>query len=214
MAENPKLIDLRKLLAERFPQPAQTASDTFRTGQQLIDSTLGGGLPKGAITEISSPSQSAGSASLITDFVEAAADSGYFIALIDGRDSFDPAPVRRSALRHLLWVRCAEAVEAFKAADLLLRDGNFPVVMLDLVLNTPNEFRRIPSTSWYRLQRLTETSSTAFLVLSRRSLVASAHLKLTLLNNWNLQTFERKDALSFLELEITRSHSSLQAKVG
>src|SRR6185503_2371042 len=133
--------------------------DTFRTGQELIDSTLGG-LPKAAITEISSPSQSAGSASLITDFVEAAADSGYFIALIDGRDSFDPAPLRRSALRHLLCVRCGEAVEAFKAADLLLRDGNFPVVVLDLVLNMPNEFRRIPSTSWYRLQRLTETSST------------------------------------------------------
>ena len=214
MPENAKLVDLRKLLAERFPQPAQVASNAFRTGQELIDSTLSGGLPKGAITEISSPSQSAGSASLITDFVEAAADSGYFIALIDGRDSFDPAPVRRSALRHLLWVRCAEAVEAFKAADLLLRDGNFPVVLLDLVLNPPDEFRRIPSTSWYRLQRLTENSSTAFLVLSRRSLVASAHLKLTLLNNWNLQTFERKDALSFLELEVTRSHSSLQAKVG
>jgi len=214
MAENAKLLDLRKLLAERFPQPVQNASDVFRTGQELIDSTLGGGLPKGAITEISSASQSAGSASLITDFVEAAADSGYFIALIDGRDSFDPAPLRRSALNHLLWVRCAEAVEAFKAADLLLRDGNFPVVLLDLVLNSPDEFRRIPATSWYRLQRLTETSSTAFLVLSRRSLVASAHLKLMLLNNWNLQTFERKDALSFLRLEVTRSHSSLQAKAG
>ena len=93
-------------------------------------------------------------------------------------------------------------------------DGNFPIVLLDLVLNSPDEFRRIPATSWYRLQRLTENSSTAFLVLSRRSLVASAHLKLTLLNNWNLQTFERKDALSFLELEVTRSHSSLQAKAG
>jgi hypothetical protein len=214
MAENAKLVDLRKLLAERFPRPAQVASDAFRTGQELIDSTLGGGLPKGAITEISSPSQSGGSASLIADFVEAAADSGYFIALIDGRDSFDPAPLRHLALRHLLWVRCAEAVEAFKAADLLLRDGNFPVVLLDLVLNPPAEFRRIPSTSWYRLQRLTENSSTAFLVLSRRSLVASAHLKLTLINNWNLQTFERKDALSFLELEVTRSHCSLQAKAG
>jgi hypothetical protein len=214
VAENAKLLDLRKLLAERFPQPIQGASDAFRTGQELIDSTLGGGLPKGAITEITSPFQSAGSASLIADFVEAAADSGYFIALIDGCDSFDPAPLRRSALSHLLWVRCTKALEAFKAADLLLRDGNFPVVLLDLVLNRPNEFRHIPSTSWYRLQRLTETSSIAFLVLSRRSLVASAHFKLTLLNSWDLQTYERKDALSFLQLEVTRSHYSLQAKVG
>src|SRR5450432_1354817 len=107
MAENAKLLDLRKLLAERFPQPVQGASDAFRTGQELIDSTLGGRRPNETKTEISSPSQSAGSASLITDFVEAAADFGYFIALIDGRDSFDPAPLGRSALNHLLWVRCA-----------------------------------------------------------------------------------------------------------
>ena len=214
MGANARILDLRKLLAERFPQLEHAASDAFPTGQELIDQSLGGGLRKGAITEITSPVQSAGSASLIADLVEAAADSGYFIALIDGRDSFDPAPLDRAVLGHLLWVRCADAVEAFKAADLLLRDGNFPVVLLDLVLNSPNEFRRIQSTSWYRLQRLTETSSTALLVFSRRSLVASAHLKVTLLNNWNLQTFEQENALSCLHLEITRSHFAAQAKAG
>jgi RecA/RadA recombinase len=214
VAANAKVVDLRKLLAERFPQSAKDSGDFFATGQGLIDSTLGGGLRKGAITEISSPFPSAGSACLIADLVEAAAHSGYFIALIDGRDSFDPAALPAPVLRHLLWVRCAEAIEAFKAADLLLRDGNFPVVLLDLVLNLPNEFRKIPATSWYRLQRLTETSSTALLVTSRRSLVASAHLKLTLLNQWDLQSLEQKDASSSLRLEVTRSHYSLQAKAG
>jgi len=29
------------------------------------------------------------------------------------------------ALRNLLWLRCAAAADAVKAADLLLRDGNF-----------------------------------------------------------------------------------------
>jgi hypothetical protein len=146
--------------------------------------------------------------------VEAAAKKGYFIALIDGRDSFDPATLPPEALRHLLWVRCQEAGQAFKAADLLLRDGNFPLVLLDLVLNPPNELRHIPTTSWYRLQRLTETSSIALLVMSRHSVVASAQVKLILLNQWCLQTFAQADARSRLRLKVTRAHDSLLARAG
>src|SRR5206468_4710380 len=100
------------------------------------------------------------------------------ISLIDGRDSFDPQPLGNSCLRHLLWVRCHKAFEAVKAADLLLRDGNFPLVIVDLVLNPPEELRKIPQTSWYRLQRLVEPTSAVCLVLTRHSMVSSAQLKI------------------------------------
>lgn len=213
MAANAKLLDLRNLLAERFPSSPLGATARLRTGQSLIDSVLGDGLPKGAITEISSPPPSAGSASLIAGLVRAAQEARSFVALIDGRDSFDPEPLGQVCLRHLLWVRCHQAMEAVKAADLLLRDGNFPLVLLDLVLNIPNELQKIPQTSWYRLQRLVEPTSTAFLVLSRRSLVASARLKVVLENRWTLSTFEQEDALSLARFEVQRSHLA-QAKAG
>ena len=213
MAANAKLLDLRNLLAERFPSSPLATTARLRTGQSLIDSVLGDGLPKGAITEISSPPPSAGSASLIVGLVRAAQEARSFVALIDGRDSFDPEPLGQVCLRHLLWVRCHQAVEAVKAADLLLRDGNFPLVLLDLVLNMPNELEKIPQTSWYRLQRLVEPTSTAFLVLSRRSLVASARLKVVLENRWTLSTFEQEDALSLARFEVQRSHLA-QAKAG
>ncbi len=200
-----KLVDLRKLLAERFPQvPIQSGTHFLPTGFPLIDSATGGGLPRGAITEISSPEPSAGSASVIAALIQAAADSGHCVALVDGSDSFDPAPLRPASLAHLLWVRCDGATVAFKAADLLLRDGNFPLVLLDLVLNTANEFRKIPATSWYRLQRLVEPTATAFVVLARRSRVASAHLKLSLQNRWTLDNFDTPEARSFLKLEVDR----------
>ena len=206
-----KLIDLRKLLAERFPQvPVQPGADFLATGCYLIDSAAGGGLPRGAITEISSPEPSAGSATLMTALIEAAAKAGHCVALVDGSDSFDPAPFPPALLRHLLWIRCDSALIAFKAADLLLRDGNFPLVLLDLVLNSANEFRKIPATSWYRLQRLVEPTSTAFVVLARCSLVASAHLKLSLRNRWTLQNFESDQALSFLKLQVERTHFNIQ----
>ena len=208
MGAKAQLVDLRNLLAARFPHSPLEAQARFQTGQSLIDAIGGNGLPKGAITEISSPHLSAGSASLIAGLIRGAHQARHFIALIDGRDSFDPQPLGPACLRHLLWVRCHQALQAVKAADLLLRDGNFPIVLLDLVLNLPNELQKIPQTNWYRLQRLVEPTSTAFLVMSRRSMVASARLKIVLENQWTLETFEQDQALSSARLQIQRSHLS------
>jgi hypothetical protein len=206
MAACDKVIDLRNLLAERFPHERAPVSTRLVTGLNFLDQASAGGLPKGGITELISPQISAGSASLISVLLQAAQRDQYFLALIDGRDSFDPQPLGNSCLRHLLWVRCSKAFEAIKAADLLLRDGNFPLVIVDLVLNPANELRKIPQTSWYRLQRLAEPASTAFLVLSRQSMVGSAQLKLILENQWTLRDFEEENAFSRLRVRIQRSH--------
>ena len=206
MAGRNKVIDLRNLLAERFPHAPLSLSTRLVTGLNFLDQVIGGGLPKGAITELVSPQISAGSASLISALLRGAQRDQYFVALIDGRDSFDPQPLGNSCLGHLLWVRCSKALEAIKAADLLLRDGNFPLVIVDLVLNAADELRKIPQTSWYRLQRLVEPTSTAFLVLSRQSIVGSAQLKLVLENQWTLATFEEENTLSQLRVRVQRSH--------
>ena len=161
MAASSKIIDLRNLLAERFPQPSYRTV-RFTTGLPAIDQAIRGGLPKSAITELSSPNVSAGSALLLCALLQSAQRDGYFLALVDGRDSFDPQPLGNARLRNLLWVRCTKAFDAVKAADLLLRDGNFPLVVLDLVLNVPEELRKIPQTTWYRLQRLVVISSSAW----------------------------------------------------
>src|SRR5207244_2768048 len=128
------------------------------------------------------------------------------VALIDGRDSFDPQPLGNACLRHLLWVRCNKVFEAIKAADLLLRDGNFPLVIVDLVLNPREELRKIPQTNWYRLQRLVESASTACLIMTRQGMVSSAQLKIVLENVWSLESFEQEDAISRLRIRVQRSH--------
>jgi hypothetical protein len=200
------VVDLRQFLEERFPKSPVATSGRFQSGVSTLDDAIGGGLPKSAITELISPQMSAGSASLIQAMIESAQRGGYFLALIDGRDSFDPEPLGNESLRHLLWVRCHSALEAIKAADLLLRDGNFPLVILDLVLNPPAELRKIPQTTWYRLQRLVEAVPTACLVLSRQGMVASAQLKIVLENSWALKSLEEDEAISRLRFRIQRSH--------
>ena len=208
------ILDLRKLLAARFPQPFTPSPTRLATGVLPLDEAIGGGLLKSSITELSSPRVSAGSALLVYALLQNAQRAGYFLALVDGRDSFDPQPLGNQCLRNLLWVRCTKALEAVKAADLLLRDGNFPLVVLDLVLNPFEELSKIPQTSWYRLQRLVETAPSAFLVLTRRSIISSAQFKLSLDNAWKLTDLGQDHLTARLKIIVTRVQGGREAIAG
>ncbi|MDQ6622447.1 MAG: hypothetical protein M3Y86_03030 [Verrucomicrobiota bacterium] len=214
MAASSKILDLRNLLAERFPQPQLAPPARLATGLASFDAASGGGLPKGAITELTSPSPSSGSASIIAALLRRAQAERYFLALIDGRDSFDPGPLGNGCLRHLLWLRCRDALQAVKGADLLLRDGNFPLVILDLVLNPAEELRKIPASHWYRLQRLVEPWPGAFLVLTRRSMISSAQLKLVLENHWQLAQLQQEQDFTGLKMRAQRLHGGRQEMAG
>jgi len=209
-----KVVDLRKLLAARFPHPSPPPSSVLSTGIEVLDRIAAGGLPKSAITELISPHPSAGSASLIHALLRWAQRDRHFIALIDGADSFDPGSSNNAALRHLLWIRCRKAFDAVKAADLLLRDGNFPLVIVDLVLNPVDELRKIPQTSWYRLQRLAEAVPSACLIINRQSMVSSAQLKIVLQNSWTLADLEKENAILNLRFHVQRSHVGGRRAVG
>src|SRR6266576_335092 len=206
MATPAVIIDLRKALSERFSARSAPAASVLTTGLRFLDRASSGGLPKSAITELITPRPSAGSASLVHALLRSAQRDRHFVALIDGSDSFDPGSSDNSALRHLLWVRCRKTFDAIKAADFLLRDGNFPLVIVDLVLNKIEELRKIPQTSWYRLQRLVEAASTSCLIINRQSMVSSAQLKIVLENSWTLEALEKENALSNLRFHIRRSH--------
>ena len=84
-------------------------------------------------------------------------------------DAADPCDLGR-----LLWVRCRTADEALKAADLLLRDRNVPVVVMDLKLNPAAQLRRISGSVWHRFARLAEHQGTAVLVITPFALVGGA----------------------------------------
>ena len=209
MAVSRQIINLRNVLAERFQQPL-----TLSGGQisiPLLEGVTDGGLRKNTITEIISTTASAGSALLIHNLLQIAQRDRFFLALIDGRDSLDVESVDPKVLRHLLWIRCQKVTEAIKAADFLLRDGNFPVVILDLVLNPAEELRRIPASSWYRLQRLVESILTAFVVISRHNMVPSAHRKIVLENRWKLSDLSRDNPSTQLQFKVRRSKAVASA---
>ena len=116
MGASSKIIELRKILSERFPK--ETAAPLFRipTGSVLLDSVLGGGLPRCGITELIIPNRSSGSAVLLQEIIDGMHQQNQYIALIDAKNSFEPF----SDHPLLLWIRCMDAATAIKVADLIL----------------------------------------------------------------------------------------------
>lgn len=100
--------------------------------------------------------------------------AGQKTALIDGADALDPSSIDSLDLQRLLWVRCHKATEAIRAADLLLRDGNLPIVLLDLRLLPQRELLSLPSSVWHRLRMLAERGNAAVAVFSPCKVVACA----------------------------------------
>lgn len=173
------IVELRQLLAERFPHLRQGVAvappvETQPTGVPALDALLGGGLLRGEFTELVAPADGSGSAQVVHALLRQVAVEGRFLALVDGADSFDAAAVELEVLSRLLWVRCARAEEALKAADLLLRDRNIPFVVLDLKLNPVAQLRKISSSVWYRCARLLEQNRTTVLVVTPFQLVSGA----------------------------------------
>lgn len=207
------VIQLRKLLAERFPglrtradELATAPRDFWATGLRQIDGPLRGGLPKGALTEVVAERRGCGSALLMTALIRQGMREKQLVAVVDGQDSLDVTQIE-SDLSRLLWVRCHTANEALKATDLLLRDGNLPLVLLDLVANPAAQVRKIPAPAWYRFQRLLEQTSMVCLVLTPRAMVSPAKARITLRSHFSLEALGRdQDELArALKLEISET---------
>jgi hypothetical protein len=184
------LSSLRQLLAERFPQPGRLEGRVLTTGLPAIDERVGG-IPAGTLTEIVGAAPTCGCELLVGELLRSTREACGRVALVDGHDSFDPQSWPEDWLRHLVWVRCRDTAVALQAADILARDANFQLLIVDVRLAPLAELRRTPASFWYRLQRAVEPSDLALVVLTPRALVPSAGLRLQLDRSHGLETLEQ-----------------------
>lgn len=217
------IIQLRQLLAEKFPEahlplewPRPAETGCWPTGLLQIDKPLRGGLPKGALAEFSGAKKCSGSATLVREILSHAARRNEIVALVDGNDSLDVARIEERVLSRLLWVRCRAADEALKAADLLLRDNNLPLVLIDLKLAPEKQLRKIPATVWYRFQRLVEETSAVCMVFTPWPMVSPAQTRIAFHAAFPLDAIEKDthELLGELKLEVfDRKQSAETASV-
>jgi hypothetical protein len=195
-----KIAELRRQLSEKFPEPPARKETHFLTGLEQIDRGLG--LPRAAVTEICG---SLGTGSLlIAALAQAAQRERCHAALVDGGRSFDTLDLHPRVLQRLLWVLCENAAQAVKAADLLLRDGNLPLILLDLQPLPAAQLRRIPASSWHRFHRIAEQGNTALVILTPQPMIEGVRLRIAAENRWHLgsMTRRRRELTQELDLKV------------
>ncbi len=158
-----------------FKLHEKAPAELLSAGIAQIDSFTGGGLPRGAITEVFGPASS-GRTSFMLSALAHATTHEEVCAVVDTSNVFDPDSASQAEinLERLLWIRCANNLEhAFKATDLLLQGGGFGLVMLDLGNVPAKDARRIISSWWYRFRRTLEATPTVLVVIAEESCAKS-----------------------------------------
>jgi len=144
------------------------------TGIASLDA-LTGGLPRGALTQIcASGNASVGRTTLLASTMAQLTRNQECCAWIDATDAFDPASAAAADidLSRFLWVRCDRSrrlkplEQAFKAADILVQNGGFGLITLDLGGIDEPLLRKVPLTTWFRFARVMEKTPAALVVLT------------------------------------------------
>jgi len=206
---------LRSLLSARFPERNRRPCGGVAASVPPFDEALGGGLPAGRLTELVSAVPSGGGQTVVASLLAATQAARQRIALVDGADGFAPGALPDDVLRHLVWVRCREPAQAFAVADILVRDGNYAAVVLDLRGCAERALRRTPSSLWHRLQRAAEASSVAVLVQTTFPLVPAVPWRLVLDTSLSLaDAGEPREAVATrLAVRTERSHPPVQEEL-
>lgn len=163
------LLRARRLAADAPPLRGEDRRlRPVPTGVAAIDAMLSGGFPRGRLSEVHGPASS-GRTGLVLALVARSTRGGALAALVDPADRLDPASAAAAGvdLPRLLWLRGPRALaEAVSAVGTLAGSGLFEVVVLDLAGVPEAERRRLPGTTWIRLQRMVEDSPTVLLLLA------------------------------------------------
>ena len=105
------------------------ASGPWSTGLAQLDRALGGGIPRGRVTEISGP-LAVGKTALLRRLVTQVLHTGAWVAWIDATRTLAPAPWTALGARFVV-IRPPETKRSAWTADLLLRSGVFALVVID-----------------------------------------------------------------------------------
>lgn len=203
---------LKTWMQHELQSAAAGTEDAIPSGSQAVDQKLAGGYAPGRITEIVEPLPSRGAQSMVHYALAQARRQLRYVALIDANNQFDPQSECTHNLECLLWVRISKMSEVIKACDILIRDGNFSLLMLDLRNTTTSRKHYIRANEWYRIQRVCEKSRIAFVAFTDKSTIPCAHSRLQLTSVLPSTILDQPQAepISFVQCESLKQHSFQQ----
>jgi RecA DNA recombination protein len=159
------------------------------TGLASLDAQLGGGFPRGQLSELVG-ARSSGRTSVVLRTIAAATARGELVAFVDALDMLDVSSAAAAGvdLDRLLWIRghvvanpgmCRDmnqrAMEqAVRAFSLALQAGNLGLVVLDVGEAPVEALRRLPFTTWLRLQKMVEGRPTMCVIVGNEPMARSS----------------------------------------
>src|SRR5687768_12265842 len=190
---------LTSTLPERVGEDAVAAM-----GTDALDRALSGGVPRGHVSEVVGPASSGRTSVAWTALAAATqrGESVALIDTFDRFDP-PTAHACGIDLSRLLWVR-GQAVSktsgaidpawlpgvravsgpgtfvervidrALKSLNLVVQSGVCTMVVIDLIDVPPNALRRLPASTWFRVERAIEGSDTAVLIVAAQPVARSA----------------------------------------
>lgn len=175
-----ELLKARRLHAEGPPLRGERRVSPLPTGIGAVDEAIGGGFPRGQVSEVHGRASS-GRTAIVQAAVAHALRRGALAAWVDPGDRFDPASAAEAGfdLSRLLWLRGEPPAgartagapppvsRAISAAGTLLGSGLFELVVLDIAPLPAGEIARLPHTTWLRLQRAVENRPSALVLLAQ-----------------------------------------------
>jgi hypothetical protein len=170
------LADLRAHLVPARDIEARERRARLSTGSAALDRIMGGGWPRGAISEVRG-ARGQGRTTVLLASIAAALRAGHAAALVDFGGAFEPRAAVRAGvpLEQLLWVRApAQALTSASlprrspdrvllgAAETIVSAGGFGLLALDFGERVPT----LPSATWIRLRQLVTGPGTVVLVIT------------------------------------------------
>jgi hypothetical protein len=178
-------VEIENKLANRVPSALtlkiKQAPELFITGVAEVDRILGGGIPRGSITEVSGTA-STGKTSFGLTAIASITQLGNACAWVDVNDALSPEAAAAASvdLRRLLWLRMSverkqksvdkpwsRLEQGLNATDLLLHAGGFGAIVLDMSDVLPQHTMRVPLATWYRFRLAAEQARTALIFLTQ-----------------------------------------------
>lgn len=197
-------------LAERSRAPR------LATGLGAVDRLLGGGFPRGQLSEITGPLGS-GRTSLAVALAAAATRAGEVVAWVDPPDALDPGSLEAAgvALERLLWVRPTRPGDVLRCTERLLLARGFALVVLDLQPGaaTPAGLDARAG-AWLRLARCAAASATALVLLGREPALGSGAALAVDLRATRRRFAERPAWLEGLESRVALARHRLRSPEG
>jgi hypothetical protein len=169
------LLRARRLQDDGPPLRGEDRRGTrISTAVPAVDDALGGGFPRGQVSEIHGATSS-GRTGLLLAGVARLTRAGSLVAWVDPYDRLDPSSAQAAGvdLARVLWIRGPSRhadgralPAAVSALGTVLGSGIFEMVVFDVAGAPAAAMRRLPGTTWIRLQRLVEDQPVALVLLA------------------------------------------------